>query len=133
MGLLSAPSRETVVALAPLVVWGAPAAAHAGDWDLSIDVRALDSDGRRSFLDRGQGKLRFDDGDSGVRLGRLRGAWTQPIGEVFSAHIDAASWGDDDKNLVHPTQAYLEYRPDQQSSLRSPVGLGAYYRPMSLE
>src|SRR4029079_6964846 len=72
MGLLRAPSRETCVALAALAVTFASASVRAGDWDLSLDVRALDSDGRRSFLDRGQGKLRFDEEDSGVRLGRLR-------------------------------------------------------------
>jgi hypothetical protein len=133
MGLLSAPSRETLVVLATLVVSSASAAARAADWDLSLDVRALDSDGRRSFLDRGQGKLRFDDDESGIRLGRLRGAWTQPIGEVFSAHVDATSWGDDDKNIVDLTEAYLEYRPYPNSGLRSRVRLGAFYMPMSLE
>ncbi|HEY1283577.1 MAG TPA: hypothetical protein VGE96_03785 [Steroidobacteraceae bacterium] len=133
MGLLSAPSRDTVVAFAALVALSVSAVAQAGDWDLSLDLRALDSDGRRSFLDRGQGKLRFDDADSGVRLGRLRGAWTQRIGEVFSAHIDATSWGDDDKNFVDLTEAYLEYRPYPQSALRSRVRLGAFYLPMSLE
>ena len=133
MGLLSAPSREAVVALAMLALLYASAAAEAGDWDLSIDVRALDSDGRRSFLEHGQGKLRFDDDHSGVRLGRLRGAWTQPLGEVFSAHLDATSWGDDDKNILDLTEAYLEYRPYPQSALRSRVRLGAFYMPMSLE
>jgi hypothetical protein len=111
----------------------AGAQAHASNWDLSIDVRALDSDGRRSFLDNGQGKLRFDDDHSGIRLGRVRGAWTQPLGEVFSAHVDAASWGDDDKNVVDLTEAYLEYRPYPHSGLRSRVRLGAFYAPMSLE
>jgi hypothetical protein len=133
MGLLSATWHESAVALATLVVVSASTASHAGDWDLSLDVRALDSDGRRSFLDRGQGKLRFDDDDNGVRLGRLRGAWTQPIGEVFSAHLDATSWGDDDKNVVDLTEAYLEYRPYPHSALRSRVRLGAFYMPMSLE
>jgi hypothetical protein len=132
MGLLTARPREASVAIAALLVL-ACAKTRAGDWDLTLDMRALDSDGRRSFLDRGQGKLRFDDDHSGVRLGRLRGAWTQPIGEVFSAHIDATSWGDDDKNFVDLTEAYLEYRPYPQSALRSRVRLGAFYMPMSLE
>ena len=37
------------------------AGAHAADWDLALDVRAIDSDGRTSFLDNGLGKFRFDD------------------------------------------------------------------------
>jgi hypothetical protein len=127
------PGVVTLVALATLSALATSSRADAGDWDLSLDMRALDSDGRRSFLDSGQGKLRFDDDHSGVRLGRLRGAWTQPIGEVLSAHIDATSWGDDDKNVVDLTEAYLEYRPYPQSALRSRVRIGAFYMPMSLE
>src|SRR5262245_38998338 len=126
MGLLRA-------SVSTLVVLCASAAAEAGDWDLSIDVRALDSDGHRSFLEHGQGKLRFDDDHSGFRLGRLRGAWTQPLGEVFSAHVDATSWGDDDKNVVDLTEAYLEYRPYPESALRSRVRVGAFYMPTSLD
>ena len=133
MGLLSTPPRCTLVALAALGALVMSSQTCAGDWDLSLDMRALDSDGRPSFLDSGQGKLRFDDDHSGVRLGRLRGAWTQPLGEVVSAHIDASSWGDDDKSVVDLTEAYLEYRPYPQSGLRSRVRVGAFYMPMSLE
>lgn len=133
MGLLSAPSRATLVAFAALCALAMSSRSRAGDWDLSLDLRALDSDGRRSYLDHGQGKLRFDDDHSGLRLGRLRGAWNQPLGEVFSAHIDATSYGDDDKNVIDLTEAYLEYRPYPQSGLRSRVRLGAFYMPMSLE
>jgi hypothetical protein len=116
-----------------LAVLAGSARAQAGEWDLSLDLRLLDSDGRRSFLDGGQGKLRFGDDRSGMRLGRLRGAWTQPLGEVFSAHLDATSWGDDDKNPVDLTEAYLEYRPYPRSGFRTRVRLGAFYPPMSLE
>jgi hypothetical protein len=121
------------VVLTVLALLAASPRVQAGDWDLSLDLRLLDSDGRRSFLDGGQGKLRFDDAHSGVRLGRLRGAWTQPLGEVFSAYVDATSWGDDDKNLVDLMEAYLEYRPYPRAGIRSRVRLGAFYAPMSLE
>lgn len=137
MGLLSVLSIQRPFArcLAPaalaMLAWSP--CAHAANWDLSIDVRVLDSDGRRSFLDSGQGKLRFDDDDSGLRWGRVRGAWTQPIGEVFSAHVDATSWGDDDKNFLDLTEAYLEYRPYPNAGFRSRLRLGAFYAPMSLE
>ena len=35
--------------------------AHATSYDLSIDVRAVESNGRNSYLDAGQGKLRYDE------------------------------------------------------------------------
>ena len=91
------------------------------------------SDGRESFLDNGLGKLRFDEDHQGIQLGRLRAAWNQPLGEVFSAHVEASTWDDDDKNPIDLTEAYLEYRPYPRAGWRTRVRLGAFYPPMSLE
>jgi hypothetical protein len=127
MGLLS---RKTILLASAL---GLSAGAHAADWDLSLDVRAVSSDGRSSFLDNGQGKLRFDSKHEGIQLGRLRAALDQPLGEVFSAHVEASMWDLDDKNPVDLTEAFLEYRPYPRAGFRSRVRLGAFYPPMSLE
>ena len=108
-------------------------AAQAADWQLSVDLRAVHSDGRDSFLDNGQGKLRFDDDDDGIQLGRLRAAWSQNLGEVFFAHVEASIWDGDDKNPVDLTEAYLEYRPYPRAGFKSRVRLGAFYPPISLE
>ncbi|MEP7242631.1 MAG: hypothetical protein ABI885_02990 [Gammaproteobacteria bacterium] len=130
MGLLSVQSLRS---LALLGVLASGSAAHAAEWDLSLDLRAVSSNGRDSFLDNGQGKLRFDDEHDGLRLGRLRAAWTQPLGEVFSAHAEASSWGDRDKNPIDLTEAFVEYRPYPRAGFRSRVRLGAFYPPLSLE
>jgi hypothetical protein len=114
-----------------MFVAGAPAC--AADWELALDLRAVSSDGRESFLDNGQGKLRFDEDHQGIQLGRLRAAWNQPLGEVVSAHVEASTWDDDDKNPIDLTEAYLEYRPYPRGGLRTRVRLGAFYPPMSLE
>jgi hypothetical protein len=106
---------------------------HAATWDLSVDLRAANSNGRDSYLDRGQGKLRYGDGDSGVHLDRLRAAWDQPLGDVFASHIEASSWGDEDRNPIDFTEAYIEYRPYPRAGFRSRVRLGMFYPPMSLE
>ncbi|HEV7715045.1 MAG TPA: hypothetical protein VGO53_05600 [Steroidobacteraceae bacterium] len=134
MSAYSLRPRAFRYALAALITLGAnnPARA-AASWDLSLDLRALDSDGRTSFLDGGQGKLRFGEDRSGLQLGRLRGSWTQPLGEVFSAYVDASSWGDNDKNPIDLTEAYVEYRPYPSEGFRSRVRLGAFYPPLSLE
>ena len=136
MGLLAAnwksrlaPAR--IVAACALIA--ACSLAHATSYDFSIDVRAVDSDGRNSYLDGGQGKLRYDKDDNGVHLGRLRAAIAQPLGEVFSLHAEASSWGDYDKNPIDLTEAYLEYRPYPFAGLRTRFRLGAFYPPMSLE
>jgi hypothetical protein len=136
MGLLTA-NWKSRLAWARIVVAGGLLAvasfAQATSYDFAIDLRAVDSDGRNSYLDGGQGKLRYEEGDSGLHLGRLRAAITQPIGEVLSLHADASSWGDDDKNPIDLTEAYLEYRPYPRAGFRTRVRLGAFYPPMSLE
>ncbi len=111
----------------------ASGAVQAADWQLSLDLRAVSSDGRESFLDNGQGKLRFDEDHQGLQLGRLRAAWSPPIGEIFYAHAEASAWDGDDKNPIDLTEAYLEYRPYPRAGFKSRLRLGAFYPPMSLE
>jgi hypothetical protein len=107
--------------------------AAATSWELSLDVRAVDSNGRDSFLDGGLGTLRYDEDDTGLHVGRFRAAIDQPIGELLSAHAEVSSWGDDDKNPIDFTEAFLEYRPYPTAGFRSRVRLGAFFLPMSLE
>jgi hypothetical protein len=107
--------------------------ALATEWELSLDLRAVVSDGGKSFLDNGQGKLRFDEDHEGLQLGRLRAALKQPLGEVFSLQAEVSTWDADDKNPIDLTEAYLEYRPYPRAGLRSRVRLGAFYPPISLE
>jgi hypothetical protein len=132
MGLLTNKQALLLGALS-MAALALAAPAHAGDWELSLDMRAVSSHGRESFLDNGQGKLRYDADHEGIQLGRLRAAWNQPLGEVFSAHVEASAWDEDDKNPIDLTEAYLEYRPYPRGGFRSRVRLGAFYPPMSLE
>jgi len=134
MGLLSHTRAPVRVSMAAMVLCAMLCVnALAADLQLDLDLRAISSDGRRSFLDNGLGKLRFDADHEGIQLGRLRAAWNQPLGEVFSAHVEASTWDDDDKNPIDLTEAYLEYRPYPRAGWRSRVRLGAFYPPMSLE
>lgn len=118
---------------AAMVALGLASSATAGDWELSLDVRAVGSDGQRSYLDNGQGKLRFSEDEQGLRLGRLRLAWHQTLGELFSIHVDASTWDDDDKNPIDLTEAYVEYRPYPRAGFRTRARLGAFFPPTSLE
>jgi hypothetical protein len=133
MGLLTPGVRHRRAGTAALFALLWALAARASDLELDLDLRAVSSDGRQSFLDNGLGKLRFDAKHEGIQLGRLRAAWNQPLGEVFAAHVEASTWDDDDKNPIDLTEAFLEYRPYPQAGWRSRVRLGAFYPPMSLE
>jgi hypothetical protein len=119
--------------LAPALALAVGAVAQGAEWQLALDVRAVSSDGRESFLDNGQGKLRFDEDHQGIRLGRIRAAWNQPIGELFFAHLEASTWDDDDKNPIDLTEAWIEYRPYPRAGFKARLRAGAFYPPMSLE
>jgi hypothetical protein len=129
MGLLSLARPAPAIALAWLA-GAAPCADAAPDFTLSVDLRALAADATPSFLDGGLGKLRRD--ESGLALGRLRLALDQPLGESLTLHLDASSWGDDDRNPIDLTEAYVDLRPVPRGAWRTRLRSGLFYAPASL-
>lgn len=107
--------------------------AQGADWELDLDARLVRSDGRRSFTDGGLGTLRYDQDQSGLRLGRARLALSQALGEVWSLRLDASSWGDRDRNPIDLTEAYLLFRPYPRAGYRFRLKAGAFHSPISLE
>ena len=67
----------------------APGIAWSTDWELSADMRLVDSDGQRSLFDGGFGALQYDREHDGVQVGRLRAAISQPLGDVWAVKVDA--------------------------------------------
>ena len=108
-------------------------AAHAGNWELDLDLRALTSNASRSVLDGGYSPTRFSESQSGLQLGRLRLALDTPLGEVWRLHLDASAWGNAYKRPVGLTEAYLQFRPYPRNNLRVRMRAGAFYAPISLE
>jgi hypothetical protein len=105
----------------------------ATDWELSLDARLVSSDAYPSFMEGGLGTVRFGSDDSGLRLGRARFAVTQPIGEVWSAHLDASVFDDKDRSALGVTEAYLLFRPYPFQGYRFRLKAGGFYPPVSLE
>ncbi|MBS0421571.1 MAG: hypothetical protein JSR66_27935 [Proteobacteria bacterium] len=103
-------------------------------WEADLDVRLVDSNGQRSVTHGGLGTLRFDDTQSGLKLGRARFALSEALGQAWSLHVDASAWGDHDKNPVDLTEAYLQFRPYPfGGGYRFRLKTGAFYAPISLE
>ncbi|HWW81237.1 MAG TPA: hypothetical protein VNY82_16685, partial [Steroidobacteraceae bacterium] len=96
---------------ATLVALTATLTAHAAEWELDVDTRLVSVDGPPPIIAGGLGSVRFGGDESGLRLGRARFALSQNLGELFSLHLDASSWGDRDKTPVGLTEAYLQFRP----------------------
>jgi len=104
------------------------------DWQMDLDVRLVDSNGQRSVTHGGLGTLRFDDRQSGLKLGRARFALSEAFGQSWSLHVDASAWGDHDSNPVDLTEAYLQFRPYPfAGGYRFRLKTGAFYAPVSLE
>jgi hypothetical protein len=109
------------------------AAAQATDWELSLDTRLVNSDADRSVMDGGLAPVRFDRDDPAVQLGRARLALTQPIGELWSARLDASVYDDKGGALAGLTEAFLQFRPYPREGYRLRVKAGAFYPPVSME
>jgi hypothetical protein len=101
--------------------------------EASLDLRLVQSNGRRSFNDAGLGKLRFGADDEGLQLGRARLAWRGSPGGNWHANVDLSAWTLHDHNRIDVTEAWLEWRPVPLSVWRSNLKLGAFYPPVSLE
>ncbi len=107
--------------------------AQAVDWELDADGRLISSNAERSFTSGGLGTLRYDAQHSGLQLGRARFAASETFAEIWSAHLDASAWGDDDRSPVDLTEGYLQFRPYPFGGYRLRVKGGAFYAPISLE
>jgi len=99
----------------------------------SVDVRWVHSTSDLSYLDGGLGKLRFDQDDTGPRLGRAFVASRLRVTDLVTVHAVADAYGDHDRNPVDLSELWAEVRPFPTSALRWRVRVGAFYMPVSLE
>jgi len=115
-----------------IALLAATGASGAVDWDLSLDARLVSSDANPPFMDGGLGTVRYGSGQAGLQLGRVRFALTQPLGELWSAHLDASMYDDKDRSPVGVTEAYLLLRPYPSAGWRFRLKAGGFYAPVSL-
>jgi len=99
----------------------------------AVDVRWVHSTSDLSYLDGGLGKLRFDQDDTGPRLGRAFVASRLRVTDLVTLHAVVDAYGDHDRNPVDLSELWAEVRPFPTSALRWRVRVGAFYMPVSLE
>src|SRR3954469_24911823 len=78
--------------------------AGAGDFDLSVDLRAVATDATQSRLTGGLGKLRFDDTQEGVRFGYLDIGYRADPTDSLRVYVQAYAYGDHDVNAIDLTE-----------------------------
>jgi len=99
----------------------------------AVDVSWVRADSPlASWLESGNGKLRFDEAHDGLRFSRAFLDYRGRLAETLNvrATLDAA---DDVSRKLDLTEAYLEWRPVPHSAWRLRARAGAFYPRLSLE
>ncbi len=110
-----------------------PARAAMNQFDATIDLRAIASDGERSYLDGGLGLLRFDQEHDGLRVGEFRVGYLGEYADLVHLTVEAVSYADHNRLPIDLTEAFVEVRPFPWNGWRPRFKLGAFYAPISLE
>lgn len=125
--------RRRAFELAPLAWLALATVVRADGWEVDLDGRLVSSNADPSYTQGGISGVRFDQDQSGLRLGRARFALSESLGDLWSVHLDASAWGDHDRIPVGLTEAFLQFRPYPFAGYRLRVKAGAFYPPVSLE
>ena len=85
-----------------------------------------------SWLEGGNGKLRFDEGHDGLQFSRAFLDYRGRLTNTLNARVTLNA-NDDISNTLDLTEAFLEWRPVPSSSWRWRSRLGAFYPRLSAE
>jgi hypothetical protein len=116
-----------------LVALSSEAQEDRHEFTLQLDVRLVATDIERSFTDGGLGLSRFDESHEDVQLGRAFVDYRGRVSETVDLELTLDAYGDDDKNPVDVSEAFVEWRPYPFAGWRWRTRLGAFYPPISLE
>ncbi|MRW91879.1 hypothetical protein GJ699_17940 [Duganella sp. FT80W] len=106
--------------------------AQGAEWRGLVDVRAVDADSDRSFLDSGLGKLRYDSGSPLLSIGQavLRG--DADISDSFSASLELSA-DQQHRGVVDVREAFLSWNPLPSGAWKTRVKAGFFFPPTSVE
>lgn len=124
------------VVLAVLTLVAASATAEADDrhvFEGALDVSAIHvSSPFTTWLDEGEGKLRFDKDDSTLQFSRAFLEYRGRLTSTVVAH-GVLNIEDTRERALDLTEAYLEWRPVPRTPWRVRSRIGAFYPRLSLE
>jgi hypothetical protein len=85
-----------------------------------------------SWIEGGNGKLRFDEQHEGLQLSRAFVEYRARISDTTAGHV-TLNVNDDYSDEIDFTEAFVEWRPLPRSRWRLRMRLGAFYPRISLE
>lgn len=117
----------------PATVLGADSADDRHVFHGAVDVSAVHvSTPFASWLDEGQGKLRFGEDDGALQFSRAFLEYRGRLTSTVVAH-GVLNLQDSKDRLLDLTEAYLEWRPVPRTPWRVRSRIGAFYPKLSLE
>ena len=106
--------------------------AHAAELRGLLDVRAVDADANRSFLDGGLGKSRYDAGSPALSLGQAVLHGDADLSDTFSASAELSA-DDQHQGVVDVREAWLAWSPLPSGAWKTRVRAGYFFPPSSVE
>lgn len=104
----------------------------AAEWRGLLDLRAVDSDAARSFLDRGLGKSRYDAASPAISIGQAVIHGEFDLADTVSASVELS--GDDrHHNIVDVREAWMAWNPLPSGAWKTRVKAGSFFPPTSVE
>jgi hypothetical protein len=110
----------------------AAGSAQAVEWRGLLDVRAVDSNADRSFLDSGMGKTRYDANSPRLSIGQavLRG--DADVTDSISATLELSA-DQQHRGVVDVREAFLAWSPVPSGAWKTRVKAGFFFPPTSVE
>lgn len=106
---------------------------HAAEWRGLLDLRAVESDASRSFVDGGMGKTRYDAGAPVLSVGQavLRG--DVDLADSISAGVELSADRQGQGRAVDVREAWLAWNPLPSGAWKTRVKAGFFFPPTSVE
>ncbi|WP_373987056.1 hypothetical protein [Duganella sp. BuS-21] len=106
--------------------------AQAVEWRGLLDLRAVDSNAERSFLDSGLGKTRYDADSPRLSIGQavLRG--DADLSDSIAASVELSA-DQQRRGVVDVREAFLVWSPVPEGAWKTRVRAGFFFAPTSVE
>ncbi|MBV7534665.1 hypothetical protein KW842_02695 [Duganella sp. sic0402] len=121
-------SHPVLLALATLA-----SGAQAAEWRGLLDLRAVEADTSRSFLNSGMGKTRYDSDTRPLSIGQavLHGAFD--VSDSISANLELSADQQHLGRVVDVREAWLAWNPLPAGAWKTRVKAGFFFPPTSVE
>jgi hypothetical protein len=106
---------------------------QAAEWRGLLDVRAVDADASRSFLNSGMGKTRYDVDTPRLSIGQAVLHGDFDLGDSFSAALELSADQHHVGRAVDVREAWVAWNPLPDGAWKSRVKAGFFFPPTSVE